>query len=88
MSEVKLPNAYGVYLITKVGFDNTENEIGSAIYKETIGVIKGTDKDIKEWVENNKPSATYKGWDGNDYPYYKATLLNVLMEVEVNYADY
>lgn len=68
-----------MYLISKISFDNMENSISSAIYENYEGIIIGTDKDVQIWLENNKQSAKlYKGWDGNEYPYYKVTPLKIL----------
>lgn len=51
-----------------------ENSLGNAIYKESIG-YKTDEDEAKKWI-CKQPQKTFKGWDGEYYPYY------VIMELE------
>ena len=68
-----------VYLITKVDFDNMENQIHSAINETPIGVVIGTMYDVHTKIEELVNNASrYKGWDSIEYPYFEVTELNLL----------
>lgn len=61
-----------MYIISKVDFDSSENEINSARNTEIIGVIEGGESDVRQWIDKNpiKKWELHKGWDGKTYPYY------------------
>ena len=68
-----------IYLITKVDFDNMENQIHSAINETPIGVVIGTMYDVHTKIEELMNNVSkYKGWDSIEYPYFEVTELNLL----------
>jgi len=60
-----------MYLIKKIDFDNYENEIDCAILDSIIGVLQTEEAAIEYIIEALRKVETYKGWDGNEYPYYE-----------------
>ena len=67
------------YLITKVDFDNMENQIHSAINETPVGVVIGTMYDVHTKIEELMNNVSkYKGWDSIEYPYFEVTELNLL----------
>lgn len=67
-----------IYVIIKVSFDNSENHIGNAIYKEIIGTTLDEQVAIRECENLEKSTKKYKGWDGDFYPYYKYTTTRLI----------
>lgn len=60
-----------MYLIKKIGFGGYENEINSAIFSSIVGVLPTEEAAIEYIIESSKKIKKYKGWDGNEYPYYE-----------------
>ena len=61
-----------MYLIYKVVFDATENNVDSARYKEEVGVVDGDESTALRWMEQHRIDLgkQYQGCDGIVYPYY------------------
>ena len=68
-----------MFLIKKIGFDNMENY--NPKHEDIIGVIDCTEEEEAErWIKTHNPSCDkqYKGWDGNYYPYYTKTPIDLI----------
>jgi len=56
------------YLIKKIGFDNLENHLSTALYETIVGITE-TKEQAEKYIAQQKQH-TYQGWDKNKYPYF------------------
>jgi len=61
-----------IYLISKLEFDNSENEINSARNKTTVGFTFSEER-AKSYIhemedETHRKAGFYRGWDERYYP--------------------
>jgi hypothetical protein len=57
-----------VFLVTKVDFDNMENDFFRAVVTKKIGFADSKDE-ADAWVSRQK-KFEYVGWDRSEYPHY------------------
>ena len=60
-------------------FDGSENDICTARRIAAEKYFLSSDACVK-FMDENKPENTYKGWDGQEYPQYNVTLIDVIEE--------
>jgi len=67
--------------LTKIEFDNLENDLGEAIVKKEIGLFEGDEHftaqaKVGTWFRLQNPFQMYLGWDGQVYPQFKTESVN------------
>jgi hypothetical protein len=63
-----------MYLIRRIEFDNSENELSKALTEEVVGYIKD-ESDAYAYIDSIE-FVTYRGWDNNIYPYLTMQKIN------------